>query len=117
MTVLVPSKEHIQRRVFGRTKDLIGLPDLVEVQKNSYRWFFQAEKEADSRESQGLQEILEEIFPIESYDGSFALEFVRYFVDESPITEEEARQFEESVAVFETIDESPEPQGTAGVPR
>ncbi|NLI96995.1 MAG: DNA-directed RNA polymerase subunit beta [Synergistaceae bacterium] len=92
MTVLVPSKEHIQRRVFGRTKDLIGLPDLVEVQKNSYRWFFQAEKEADSRESQGLQEILEEIFPIESYDGSFALEFVRYFVDEPSITEEEARQ-------------------------
>ncbi|WP_345907370.1 DNA-directed RNA polymerase subunit beta [Sphaerochaeta sp. UBA5849] len=92
MTVFAPSKKHIQRRVFGRAKDLIDLPDLVEVQRNSYRWFFQAETEADSREAQGLQEILAEIFPIESYDGSFALEFVRYFVDESPIMEEEARQ-------------------------
>ena len=92
MTVFAPAKSHLQRRVFGKAKDLVDLPDLVEVQKNSYGWFFQEETEADSRETQGLQEILSEIFPIESYDGSFALEFVRYFVDEPPIEEEEARQ-------------------------
>ncbi len=92
MTVLAPSKKQLQRLVFGKTRDLIDLPDLVEVQRNSYRWFFQNETEADSREIQGLQEILQEIFPIESYDGSFALEFVRYFVDEPPLMEEEARQ-------------------------
>ena len=78
-----------RRKVFGREKNLIDLPDLVEVQRNSYEWFFQTDVE--NRASQGLQELFDEVFPIESYDGSFALEFVRYFVDPVPISLDEAR--------------------------
>lgn len=80
-----------QRVVFGREKNLIPLPDLVEVQRNSYQWFFQADREPEMRASQGLQELFDEIFPIESYDGSFALEFVKYYVDPVPISLDEAR--------------------------
>lgn len=68
-------KAYERRKTFGKGKDLIPLPDLVEVQRNSYQWFFQADTEPDRRSSQGLQELFDEIFPIESYDGSFALEF------------------------------------------
>ena len=80
-----------QRKVFGREKNLIALPDLVEVQRNSYQWFFQADTDPDVRFSQGLQELFDEVFPIESYDGSFALEFVRYYVDPVVMSMDEAR--------------------------
>ena len=90
MQVRTPSGKAFERRkVFGKGKNLIELPDLVEVQRNAYRWFFQAE--AEHRGSQGLQELFDEIFPIESYDGSFALEFVRYHVDPVAISLDEAR--------------------------
>ena len=90
MQVRTPSGRAFERRVvFGKGKNIIELPDLVEVQRNSYAWFFQADK--DIRTSQGLQELFDEVFPIESYDGSFALEFVRYYVDPEAISLDEAR--------------------------
>ena len=77
MVVVVPSKQSSKRRIFGTDRDLIPLPDLVEVQRNSYKWFFQNDVEPEKRSCHGLQELFLEIFPIESYDGSFALEFVK----------------------------------------
>ncbi|MCL2009376.1 MAG: DNA-directed RNA polymerase subunit beta [Synergistaceae bacterium] len=81
-----------QRLTFGRVRDLIEIPDMIEVQRDSYRWFYQDDVAPDSRSAQGLQELLLEVFPIESYDGQFALEFVRYYVDNPSLTEEEARR-------------------------
>ncbi len=90
MQVRTPSGRAFERRVvFGKGKNIIELPDLVEVQRNSYSWFFQADVE--QRASHGIQELFDEIFPIESYDGSFALEFVRYYVDPEAISLDEAR--------------------------
>jgi len=68
------------------------MPDMIEVQRDSYHWFYQDNVSPEERVSQGLQELLEEVFPIESYDGNFALEFVSYSIDKPKITEEEARQ-------------------------
>jgi DNA-directed RNA polymerase subunit beta len=65
---------------------------MIEVQRDSYNWFYQENREPDARSRQGLQELLQEVFPIESYDGSFALEFVRYILDTPSTDEEEARQ-------------------------
>ncbi len=81
-----------QRLAFGRVKDLVDLPDLIEVQRNSYRWFFQKDVDPDRRDTIGLQELFAEIFPIASYDGSFELEFVRYYIDPPTTSEEESRQ-------------------------
>lgn len=92
MQVKCPSgKAYERRKVFGKEKSLIELPDLVEVQRNSYQWFFQNDMETNVRKSQGLQELFDEVFPIESYDGSFALEFVKYYVDPTAISLDEAR--------------------------
>jgi DNA-directed RNA polymerase subunit beta len=92
MQVRTPSgKAYEQRKLFGKERNLIELPNLVEIQHNSYKWFFQADTEPEARESQGLQELLDEVFPIESYDGSFALECVRYYVDPPVISLDEAR--------------------------
>ena len=92
MPVLAPADRRSRRLAFGRPHDLVDLPDLIEVQRDSYRWFFQFDVEASQRRSVGLQELFEEIFPVESYDGSFALEFVSYHTDPPSTSEEEARQ-------------------------
>jgi DNA-directed RNA polymerase subunit beta len=92
MPEFVPVSRKRQRLTFGRVHDLIEIPDMIEVQRDSYRWFYQDDVSPDMRAMQGLQELLSEIFPIESYDGQFALEFVRYYIDEPVLKEEEARQ-------------------------
>ncbi|MCF7934909.1 MAG: DNA-directed RNA polymerase subunit beta, partial [Synergistales bacterium] len=92
MRQVAPTDVRRERYTFGRTRDLVDLPDLIEVQRNSYQTFFQSEEDPDNRRHVGLQELFEEIFPIESYDGSFALEFVRYYVGPPNISEEEGRQ-------------------------
>ena len=88
----VPVGRKRQRLTFGRARDLVEIPDMIEVQRESYRWFYQESIHPDERAEQGLQELLHEVFPIESYDGTFALEFVKFFLDEPSTEEEEARQ-------------------------
>ncbi|MCL2684072.1 MAG: DNA-directed RNA polymerase subunit beta [Synergistaceae bacterium] len=91
MMATAPSEKAHGRIIFGTEKDLLPLPDLVEVQKNSHDWFFQKETDPMMREKQGLQELFGEIFPIKSYDGSFSLEFVSYKIEPETITLDEAR--------------------------
>lgn len=81
-----------QRLTFGRAHDLLEIPDMIEIQKYSYESFYQEEIDSDLRIEQGLEELLQEVFPIESYDGSFALEYVRYYIDEPKVNIYEARQ-------------------------
>ena len=92
MPEFVPISKSRSRYTFGRAHDVIEMPDMIEVQRESYHWFYQDDKEPEERKSQGLQELLEEVFPIESYDGNYSLEFVSYSIDKPKITEEEARQ-------------------------
>ena len=92
MPEFVPISKTRKRYTFGRARDVSDMPDMIEVQRDSYHWFYQDNVPPEERVSQGLQELLEEVFPIESYDGNFALEFVSYAIDKPKITEEEARQ-------------------------
>ncbi|NLA57094.1 MAG: DNA-directed RNA polymerase subunit beta, partial [Corynebacterium humireducens] len=92
MAEFVPVSSERQRLTFGRARDLVEIPDMIEVQRDSYNWFYQENAAPEVRVPQGLQELLHEVFPIESYDGSFALEFVRYLLDEPSTEEEESRQ-------------------------
>ncbi|MBI4377281.1 MAG: DNA-directed RNA polymerase subunit beta, partial [Elusimicrobia bacterium] len=54
------------------------LPDLLEMQKNSFRDFMQLDAPPDERKLMGLQAAFLDVFPIESADGSMVLDFVRY---------------------------------------
>ncbi len=68
------------------------LPDLLEMQKNSFRDFMQLEAEPDQRKLMGLNASFMDVFPIESADGSMVLDFVRYeFAPPRYATPEEAQ--------------------------
>lgn len=67
-----------QRVSFIEKKEIIDLPNLIEIQIKSYNQFLQANKFPDERENMGLQEVFSEIFPIKSYDEKTILEFISY---------------------------------------
>lgn len=79
-------------RSFGRIAGDFELSDLTQIQTESYARFLQLDKRPDSRTSQGLEEILREVFPIESYDGQYRLEYVRYELGKPRYTATECRQ-------------------------
>jgi DNA-directed RNA polymerase subunit beta len=63
-----------KRLTYARIPTVIDMPDLIETQQKSYQNFLQIGVLPDQRESQGLQEVFESIFPIKGRDGS-VLEF------------------------------------------
>ncbi len=65
-------------RNFGKIADGIDIPNLVDVQMASYARFLQRDVAIDSREDVGLEALLREIFPIESYDKSIQLHYLGY---------------------------------------
>lgn len=71
-------KRSPNRISFVDKKEIIDLPNLIEVQIKSYNQFLQANKFPDERESIGLQEVFNEMFPIKSYDEKTILEFISY---------------------------------------
>lgn len=63
---------------FGKIKEIIAPPNMIELQVNSYREFLQAELPPSRRKNMGLQAVFTEVFPIESYDGKVVLDFHSY---------------------------------------
>ncbi len=71
-------KRSPHRVSFRDKEEIIDLPNLIEIQIKSYLQFLQAEKLPHERESVGLQEVFNEIFPIKSYDEKTIIEFISY---------------------------------------
>ncbi len=63
---------------FGKIKTKLPLPDLLEMQRQSFTDFLQLDTEPARRDLKGLQAAFEDVFPIEAPDGSMKLEFVKY---------------------------------------
>src|SRR5438067_9071429 len=88
LRVIVPTTE----RNFGRFGDAVDVPDLTEVQTRSYDRFLQLDVAHDKRAVAGLEGVLREIFPIESYDKKIALEYIRYELGKPRYDPDECRQ-------------------------
>jgi len=65
-------------RDYSRVGDATQVPDLVEIQTQSYRAFLQVDVPPRQRQLRGLEVILRETFPIQSYDGTLSLEYLYY---------------------------------------
>ena len=65
-------------RRFGSSAAPHSIPDLTEIQTRSYEAFLQYDVPRQKRKDQGIEGVLREIFPIESYDKTLRLEYLRY---------------------------------------
>ena len=62
------------RMSFSRIGEVLEMPNLIEVQKNSYRWFLE----------EGLKEVFHDVSPITDYQGNLVLDFIDYHLDDQP---------------------------------
>jgi DNA-directed RNA polymerase subunit beta len=69
-----------ERINFGNIKEVITPPNLIDVQVTSYTEFLQKDNTPEKRAATGLEAVLKEIFPIDSYDGKIKLDYVSYEV-------------------------------------
>ena len=82
----VPKPSRATERInFGKIKEIIAPPNLIELQTNSYKEFLQAEAPPSRRKNLGLQAVFREVFPIESYDGKCVLDFHSYEIGEPKV--------------------------------
>ena len=63
------------RMSYSKQKEVLDMPNLIEVQKNSYKWFL----------DEGLKEVFEDISPITDYSGHLSLEFVDFVLCEDDV--------------------------------
>jgi DNA-directed RNA polymerase subunit beta len=80
------------RKKFATVAGVIEPPHLISMQRKSYEKFLQMDKQPDDREDIGLQAILKSIFPINDFNGTCSLEFVRYKFGEPKYTVQECLQ-------------------------
>ncbi len=91
----IPSKRTITPqhvRNFGRHGDAIEVPSLTDVQTRSYDRFLQLDVAPEKRTPTGLEGVLREIFPIESYDKTINLQYLKYELGKPRYTPDECRQ-------------------------
>src|SRR6201987_1676402 len=67
-----------ERIYFGKIKEAVEPPNLIEVQLNSYVEFLQKDVPPSKRKNVGLQAVFKEVFPIQSYDDKVVLDFASY---------------------------------------
>ena len=79
-------------RNFGRIQGDFEFSDLTQIQTESYDHFLQWDEEPAERKAEGLQGILQEVFPIESYDGQYQLEYLKYELGKPRYSPDECRQ-------------------------
>ena len=70
------------RKDFGKRQSILEVPYLLATQLDSYRDFLQADKDADARGDKGLHAAFSSVFPITSYSGTAALDYVSYRLGE-----------------------------------
>lgn len=86
------------RRSFGKTLSVAEIPNLIQVQKNSYEGFLQLDVPAEQRKNKGLEAVFRSVFPISDYDGRATVEYVRYALDTPKYDIEECMQRDVSYA-------------------
>src|SRR5215204_4084608 len=78
-------------RDFSKIGDAMPIPNLIHVQLSAYSRFLQKDIDPGKRKPEGLENLLREVFPIESYDGNLKLEYISYDLAEPRYTTDECR--------------------------
>lgn len=75
---------HRERRNFSKIRNAYELKDLLEIQKKSYQWFIE----------KGIQEVFQDLFPVEDFSGTFKIEFGDYHFEEPRFSIKESKDRE-----------------------
>jgi DNA-directed RNA polymerase subunit beta len=90
-TRTVASRKRI-RKVFGKAIEVAEMPNLIEVQRESYEQFLQMKEPQGGRANDGLQAVFKSVFPISDFAGQAVLEFVRYDFEAPKFDVDECQQ-------------------------
>ena len=83
----------LKTRDFSKRGDATPVPNLTQVQRAAYDRFLQQDKDPAQRDqSIGIESLLREVFPIESYDGKVKLEYLHYRLEQPRYTPDECRE-------------------------
>ena len=80
------------RKFFGKLTEVTQMPNLIEVQKESYEHFLQVNEPEGGREEVGIQAVFKSVFPISDFAGQSMIEFVSYDFDPPKYDMEECQQ-------------------------
>lgn len=80
------------RRSFGKIREVAEMPNLIEVQRQSYELFLQADISAEERNVQGLHEVFSSVFPIKDFSDRAEIDYVKYELEEPKYDVEECQQ-------------------------
>jgi len=80
------------RKDFSKIPSILEIPNLIEIQKQTFDRFLQASVEAEKRENLGLQAVFNSVFPIKDFNDSASLEFVGYTLEEPKYDVQECLQ-------------------------
>ena len=80
------------RRSFARNPIVIDIPNLIQLQKESYEDFLQKDSDPDRREDEGLNGVFKSVFPISDFNKTASLEFVNYVLETPKYDVDECRQ-------------------------
>lgn len=80
------------RKSYAKNKQVIDIPNLIELQKSSYEAFLQKDVDIDKRGDDGLNGVFRSVFPISDFNNTASLEFVSYTLEPAKYDVEECRQ-------------------------
>src|SRR5215813_577588 len=80
------------RKSFAKIQKIIDIPNLINIQKQSYEKFLQADIAPEKREDVGLQGVFKSVFPIRDFNESSSLEFVSYHLEKPKYDVDECHQ-------------------------
>jgi DNA-directed RNA polymerase subunit beta len=79
----------IFRKNYGKIKEVLEIPNLIEIQLDSYEMFLQKNIKPEKRQALGLQAVFNSVFPIKDSHDTTSLEFVKYEISDPKNSEEE----------------------------
>ena len=92
MNEILSETELSVRKDFSKIPSILEIPDLIEIQKQTFERFLQTDVEPEKRENTGLQAVFSSVFPIKDFNDSASLEFVGYTLEEPKYDVQECLQ-------------------------
>ena len=80
------------RRKYGKIREVIDMPNLIEVQKSSYDLFLNSGDGPEHLDGEGIRGVFQSVFPIEDHNGTASLDFKSYVLEEAKYEVEECQQ-------------------------